>query len=160
MSGREKMQFCRRGFVLFSSACCLAGSVHGIAAQTSSKPTVQWTISRDDLALISTSLKYEGTLAPDLSSGTDTRGLPIIYILVGIITISNLADALLTLYQRGRGGGIVVQDSEKGLIIKRDDALPSDVMLIKNKNGIQVREISKIQNSTAIVDALKVVGAK
>jgi hypothetical protein len=121
---------------------------------------VVWSISNAELQLIGDTIKYKGELQPVASAGADSRGLPLLYLLIGTIVLPHLAETLFVLYQRISGSGIVVQDSDKGLLISRDVLLPSDVMVIKGKNGIDVKTIRKIPDSSVILQALKFSPAK
>jgi hypothetical protein len=144
----------------------LAGLLFGITAnyvlvtesfaQQTSPIGIQWTLSRSDLEAIRDSLKFDGEIQPDLSKGTDTRGLPLLYILVGTIVLPHLAEALLTLYQR-LGSGVVVQSTDGGLVVSRDPAVPSDMMILKGKDGIEIKAIRQIPNSSVILDMLKAI---
>jgi hypothetical protein len=125
-------------------------------SEAATSVSVRWAISREDLEALGDTLKFDGQITPDSSQGTDSRGLPLLYILVGSILLPHLAEVLLTLYQR-LGPGIVVQDSDKGLTISRDPAVPSDMMILKGKDGLQIRAIRQIPNSSAILDLLKAI---
>jgi hypothetical protein len=128
-------------------------------AQSPPSVGIKWMLSGDDLDALGDKLKFEGQITPDASRGADSRGLPLLYILVGTIVLPHLAEVLLTLYQR-LGDGIVVQNSDSGLVISRDPAVPSDMMILKGKDGVEIKAIRQIPNSSAILDLLRMIAGK
>jgi hypothetical protein len=113
-----------------------------------------------DLDAFADKVKYEGEAKADPTSGSDTKGLPLLYILVVTIALPYLAEALVTVYQRARSSGLVISEGSTGLVIRSDDAIPPDLLIIKDKNGIKLHEIRKPSDPSVLLPILSNVVSK
>jgi hypothetical protein len=84
----------------------------------------------------------------------DSRGGPLLVIIVGVIALVWLAEAILRLRREIRYGGIIVEDRGSRLRIRNDPRLPGRVIIIKDKNGVTVKELSGSVTTGELINAL------
>jgi hypothetical protein len=88
--------------------------------------------------------RYLG-VGPDRISpapGADAdRGGPVILIIVAIVLLVTLARSIVAAYRDFRYGGIIVEDTPRGLRIRHDRRIPGHVVIIKDRNGVTIREL-------------------
>jgi hypothetical protein len=69
------------------------------------------------------------------------RGGPVILIIVAIVLLVTLARSIVSAYRDFRYGGIIVEDTGRGLRIRHDRRIPGHVIIIKDRNGVTIREL-------------------
>lgn len=84
----------------------------------------------------------------------DSRGGPLLVIIAGVIALVWLAEAILRLRREIRYGGIIVEDRGTRLRIRNDPRLPGRVIIIKDKNGVTVKELSGGVTTGELINAL------
>jgi hypothetical protein len=68
---------------------------------------VRWHLPRDEVGLVVERLRFDGRLEPDLGTASGTRGLPAIYVLIGLLMLPKLIDGIVTVYRKNLYGGVV-----------------------------------------------------
>jgi hypothetical protein len=96
------------------------------------------------------------TTAPD---GSNDRAAPLLAIIVGAAALTVIADAIMSNYRDIRYGGLIVEDSGKHLSIRTDARLPARVIIIKDKRGVAVRELSGQASAKELVESLSKLDA-
>ena len=89
--------------------------------------------------------------APDAEP---VRGGPVVVLILAAVAVIMLARAIISIYRDVRYGGMIVQDVGGRLYIRHDRRLPGRVIIIKDRNGITVRELRGDVNPGDIVRAL------
>ncbi len=74
-----------------------------------------------------------------------TRGLPLVYLAVGVLLLPDLARSLLALYRDFKYGGTLIEVVNGKLVITQSDKLDADTVVIKEPSG----KISVHRNRTA-----------
>lgn len=69
------------------------------------------------------------------------RGGPLIVIIVAAVLLVVLARALVAAYRDFRYGGLIIQDTDRGLSVRSDRRIPGHVIIIKDRNGVTIREL-------------------
>lgn len=95
------------------------------------------------------------TTVPD---GSNDRAAPLLAIIVGATALTLLAEAIVSNYRDIRYGGIIVEDSGKHLSIRTDARLPARVIIIKDKRGVAVGELSGQPSAREVVENLSKLG--
>jgi hypothetical protein len=96
-------------------------------------------VPRKQVKTVREELNFEGKIIPDLSTVEDDRGLPLIYILIGAVTLTTLAKTLLEIYKDAKYGGVIVRRNEKGkLEVENDPALSSGIIIIDQGDDVKI----------------------
>lgn len=82
------------------------------------------------------------------------RGGPLLVIIFGVIALVYLAEAIIRIRRELRYGGIIVQDNGRRLSIRNDPRLPGNVIIVKDKNGVSVRELRGNITARELISAL------
>jgi hypothetical protein len=116
---------------------------------------IRWHVPRDEMPVIREKLYFEGEVKPDMDSASDTKGLPTMFLLVGVVLLRHLVDSIIALY-RGVRGGIVIKIKDDEVIITNDSRLPGNVILIIDKNGAELKRIDREPIPQELIDILSI----
>ena len=148
----------RRKFTKFAVISLIVAVFKWTEAYSQSNSVeIQWTLRRDLISDVTESIQFEGSIKPDISSEKDTRGLPLLYILAGIVSLPYLAEAILNIYREATTPGFVIRAGSGTLEIRNNPALPPNVMVIQNGSGVEVRRVYEIPSAASIVELIKAV---
>ena len=127
---------------LISSAIATAFSPPcGIAQAPETKAAVRWHLPSEDLPTIRRYLGEPLNVATDPESQADTRGLPVLVIVSIVAMIPDIAEALVRVYRDYKFGGVVVKTKNGELLIESDRSLPSNVVVVQNEKGVEVKKL-------------------
>jgi hypothetical protein len=110
----------------------------------------EWWVPAAEVAIVRNNLRYEGKETPQ----TDSRGVPVLVIFVGLTLLPYLANAVLALQRQITYGGVVVDTRSEPVKITHDKALDAGVILIIGKDGTKVVERDEITDPAKLVEAL------
>jgi hypothetical protein len=135
-----------RRFILIGASSVLFARFSGIRkvlannckTESCNLSSIEWHIPREQLKDVKVKLNFEGKVKSDPSSVKDTKGLPLIYILVGAVALAELAKTLLDIYRDVRFGGIIVKQENGKIRIDNDRRLSSGTIIISKKDGVEV----------------------
>lgn len=118
---------------------------------------ISWRVPREQVQTVRDELNFEGKITPDLTTIEDDRGLPLIYILIGLVTLSSLAKTLLDIYKEVEYGGVLIQRNNKGeLEIQNNPALSSGTIIIDQGDDVKIVFEEKDKPQTIeLIEALK-----
>lgn len=97
----------------------------------------EWRVSRSQVNIVKVGMDFDGKVVPDLATVTDTKGLPLVYILVGSASILQIAKTLLDVYRDFRYGGIVISGKDGEINIKNDARIAGGTIVVYDKNDIK-----------------------
>jgi hypothetical protein len=109
-----------------------------VRGQESESVDIQWRVPRKQVKEVREQLNFNGKITGDPSTIEDSRGLPLIYIFVGIVTLGQLAKTLLEVYRDVRYGGIVVRSENGKLQIENDPRFSSGTIIVQQKDKVEV----------------------
>lgn len=115
-------------------AALLIGLRRGHAEPTAA---IVWNVPRNQVPAIRETLDFNGTVTPDSHSPGNTRGLPLLFIFAGIVSLSSLANALASVYRDLRYGGVVVSARDGRIEINNDPRLSGGTMIVYG-DGVEV----------------------
>ena len=108
-------------------------------AQETESVRINWSVPSEQLSAVREDLNFGGQVIPDETSREDGRGLPLIYILIGAVTLGQLAKTLLEIYKDSKYGGVVLRKNKKGeLVIKNEPSLERGTIIIEQGSEIKV----------------------
>lgn len=110
----------------------------------------EWRVPAAEVGIVRNNLRYEGKETPQ----TDSRGVPVLIIFVGLTLLPYLANAVLALQRQITYGGVVVDTRSEPVKITHDKALDAGVILIIGKDGTKVVERDEITDPAKLVEAL------
>jgi hypothetical protein len=71
----------------------------------------------------------------DPASVDPTRGLPLIYIAVGVLLLPEIARTLVAAYREYKHGGVTIEVRGGKLVIATDERLPANTIVVKDATG-------------------------
>ena len=92
-----------------------------LLAQENETVTIKWRVPREQVPIVRDDLSFQREIIPDKSTIEDDRGLPLVYILIGVVALRSLAKTILDIYKDARYGGVIVKKNEKGEIVIEND---------------------------------------
>ncbi len=127
-----------------------------ILAEEDESISIQWRVPREQVPMVRDNLNFQGEIVPDKSTIEDDRGLPLVYIFVGVVTLGSVAKTVLDIYKDAKYGGIIIRRDEKGeLLIENNPSLDKGTIIIDQGDDIKV--ILKEDNqpkSTELIESL------
>jgi hypothetical protein len=115
---------------------------------------IRWHLPRDKVKVVRKSLRFDGDVIPDTESATDTKGLPFLYYVLGVVLIPYLADAVLEVYRDYKFGGLVVRVGDDEVLIGNDPRIDGGTIVILDDNGIEIFNQRNIEDPTELIKAL------
>ncbi len=124
--------------------------------QESESVDIRWRVPREKVRTVREQLNFEGEITGDPSTIEDSKGLPLIYILVGVVAIGQLARTLLEIYRDVKYGGIIVRNENGKVLIENDPRINSGTMIIQQGDDVQVifRDEDKVKPNE-VIEALQ-----
>ncbi len=125
-----------------------------LLAQENETVKIKWRVPREQVRMVREDLNFQGQITPDRSTIDDDRGVPLIYILIGLVSLEPLAKTLLNFYKDARYGGIIVRKNEQGeIVIENDKRLDKGTIVIDQGEEIEV--IFKENNEPQATELIK-----
>lgn len=110
-----------------------------ILAEEDESITIQWRVPREQVPTVRDNLEFQGEIIPDKSTIEDDRGLPLIYIFVGVVTLDSVAKTVLDIYKDAKYGGVIIRRDEKGeLLIENNPSLDKGTIVIDQGDDVKV----------------------
>ncbi|WP_287129859.1 hypothetical protein [Candidatus Cyanaurora vandensis] len=135
-------------------------SVHG---QENNVATIEWRLQREQVKKVRESLSFKGTIQGDPKTVEGSKGLPLVYILVGAVALAELAKTLLDLYRDVQYGAFIIyKDKKTGkLKIENDSKLPGGTIVVSQNDGkIQVLQAQQNPQILDLVKAMEAISKK
>lgn len=136
--------FSRRRIGLWLMGSFAALSTRPVRAAESDKSvTVDWVMPREQVELVNGVLKLGGEQIRGVpGSAEDTKGLPLLYVILGAVVVVALAEAILSIYRDAKYGGVSVDASSGKFVVQSNLAIPPGTVLIKDRDGqVRVHEL-------------------
>jgi hypothetical protein len=110
----------------------------------------EWRVPAAQVDIVRTNLQYQGQETPQ----TDSRGVPVLIVFVGVTLLPYLAKAILTVQRQIASGGVVVDTRSELVKITHDKALDAGVILIISNDGTKIIERDEITGPAKLIDAI------
>jgi len=147
--------------ILFFMALCIS-TQRVLASDNKERPAIiEWSVPAEMSVEIQESLGFKGLALPR-DATSDSRSPAVVYILIGAVALSSLADTLLKIYKDWKYGGIIVSRDARGrLVISNSPGLDSSIVILDRAKDAQI--IFRSQNRPdpkEIINALSALLAK
>lgn len=126
-----------------------------VQGQDTDSVDIQWRVPREQVRTIEDELNFDGEITGDKSTIEDSKGLPLIYILAGVVAVSQLARTLLEVYRDLRYGGLIVHSKDGKVLIDNDPRFSSGTLIIIQGEEVKVIQDNNKPQPTDVIDALK-----
>ena len=128
-----------------------------VRSQENESVNIQWRVPREQVRTVREQLDFEGEVTGDPATKENSRGLPLIYIFVGIVAIDKLARTLLDLYRNfSCPGAIIVRSENHKLFIENDPMQNCNLIIIKQEDG-NIEIINREQDNPSTIDLTKIL---
>jgi hypothetical protein len=114
--------------------------------------TVRWRVPREQVPAVRAEMAPDTEILADWAAVEDTKGLPLFYIFVAVVTLPYLADSLLAVYRKARYGGMVIDARGEELTIEFDPRLGGKMIL--RGDDVRVIEVDEVADPSDLLDAL------
>jgi hypothetical protein len=101
--------------------------------QVADSVSVEWLVPQSALQAAINSSHFEGTIKPGPNTPQD-KAVPVLVILAGVVAISYLADALVTVAKSIAYGGTIIDATVTPISIKHDTAMRAGTIVIFTAN--------------------------
>lgn len=99
---------------------------------------IEWSVPAEMSVDIQESLGFKGLVYPRETTNDD-RSPAVVYILIGAVALSSLADTLLRFYKDWRYGGMIVSRDTRGrLVVSNAPGLDSSIVILDRTKDVQV----------------------
>ncbi len=129
------------GFISRSSA----------AEISSGQRAIRWRVPKVYYETVKREFRFEGEIK---AGDKDEKGLPLVFIFVGVALLPYLAKAVLALRREIVYGGVVIDTRGETIDIVTDKSLSSGVIIVVSPEGTNLYERDEIENPTELVDVL------
>lgn len=133
------------GLATVSPAASLAA---GLAEDTPRR--IRWRVPIAHFDTVKENLRFEGTVEKE----TNEKGVTLVFLFVGAVLLTYLADAVLALRREVVYGGIVIDTRGSEIAITNDKRLDAGVIVVISPSGTELYERDEIENPTELVAAL------
>lgn len=119
-------------------------------SNSTQKYPFEWRVSIAHFNSVKRSLKFEG----EVKKEKNTKGLPVVYVIVGVVLLVYLAKSILALRRDIVHGGIVIDTRHGKLVVETNKALSGGVIMVVSDNGTTLYERDEIADPNELVAAL------
>jgi hypothetical protein len=120
------------------------------SADTGPKVSFQWRVPVAQYEAVKTTLHFTGTIDKE----RDKKGLPLVFIFIGVTILPYLADAILKIRQKLVQPGLKIDARGADIKIDIDSNLPRGTILLVDTSGAKIFEPDQISTSTELVKIL------
>lgn len=114
----------------------------------------RWRVPSAHYQTVEDALRFEGTVEEE----RDTKGLPLVFVFVGVALLPSLVDAVLTLRRKLVQPGLKIDARGTDIKIGVDATLPPGTILLCDKTGCKLYEPDQLTDPAKLAEAL--AGAK
>ena len=142
----------RASRVVVAVVVSLAATAGGVPAEEAVR--ILWRVPRDHVAEVRDELRLEGTITPDATTRDESRGLPLIYVFAGLVTLPSLVSAIGTAVRDVVCGGVVVENTDEGLAIRCEPSLGVGTVIVRSADEIKVERFNEVRDPSSLLEAL------
>jgi hypothetical protein len=162
----------RRRIVLIDAAVALSGTLLAPAlgfcqvgrkgtdsADAGQSISFEWELPEDFAKPVRARLGAAVERTTTAPASSSDRSAPVIVIIVGAAALTSLAQVIISSYRDVRYGGVIIEDRGESISIKTDPRLSSRVIIVKDKRGVTVHEMSGSPNAKDVLEGLSKLDA-
>ena len=120
------------------------------ASENNGPREFRWRVPKVHSETVSNELRFEGEVLTE----KDAKGVPLVFIYVGVVLIPYLAKAVLALRREIVYGGVIIDTRGKKIDIDTDKSLAGGVIIIVTSDGTQLYERDEIADPKELVSEL------
>jgi len=115
--------------------------------------SINWSIPSVEVESLKERMNFSGKITPDKTTAEDGRGLPLVYVFIGIVSLPYLADGLISAVRKATCGGVIVDNTQPTLTITCNKKLNG--MILRQKDGIEFKKFDSPPEPTELIGTLK-----
>jgi hypothetical protein len=127
-----------------------------VYAQAGDEVSFRWRVPTAHYETVKSSLIFKGTVEEE----HDTKGLPLIFIFIGVTLLPSLIDAIITLRRKLVEPGLKIDTRDKEVKIDVDSDLPRGSILLIDKKGAKLIEPDQLTVPSELTKVLADAMAK
>jgi hypothetical protein len=126
----------RRVILALGLAPFVSGRSMAESGSSTEPVRIEWEVPAERLLSAQTAVGFASAqIHADEKSAKSTKGLPLLYILSGVVLLPELAKGLVDVYKEWAFGSTIVDATDENLIITHDPKGSSDVVIVKGSDG-------------------------
>jgi hypothetical protein len=137
----------------------LVGSMATSEAIANESVRIEWGVPRDLVAEVRDELHLDGTITGDKTTASDSKGLPLIYIFAGFVSLPSLVSAIRTAIRDVTCGGVVVEETGGELAIRCEPSLGVGTVVIRDAQGTRIERFEEVREPGPLLDSLTRLGS-
>jgi hypothetical protein len=110
----------------------------------------EWRVPVAQYDLVKSNLQFDG----DIKTESDTKGLPFVFIFIGLTLLPSLADAVLKVRNKLIRPGVKIDARDKDVKVEIDPSLPKDTILTVDGTGAKLYDRDEIPDAETLVQTL------
>ena len=110
----------------------------------------QWRVPIAHFETVNQELVFDGEIKQEL----DAKGVPLLYVFVGVALLPYLAKAIIALVKDIIYGGVIVDTRGETIKIYTDKSLPTGATVVVRKNETIIIERNEITGPTELIEAI------
>jgi hypothetical protein len=118
--------------------------------EISQKVAFRWRVPIAQSEIVKNTLKFNGNIETE----QDKKGLPLVFIFIGVSLLPSLVDAILTLRQKLVQPGLKIDARGSEIKIDVDPNLPRATVLLVDKSGAKIYEPDQLSTPTELIKVL------
>lgn len=149
----------RRLLLLSASAACVAKVLRPDVLWAQETRTdegedrsykLRWRVSTAHFESVRDTLHFDGEITTEM----DQKGIPLVFVFVGVVLIPYLADAVLALRRDMVYGGLVIDARAAEIVIENDPRLDGGTIVVVTAQGTKIYDREEIGNPSDLIAAL------
>lgn len=153
------MLFTRSVVTLIASSWVVAAVGSVSLAANSDQINIHWRVPREDVGMVREQLRFAGQITPDETTRDDNRGLPLIYVFAGFVSLPYLVDALIAAARGATCGGVVIDGAASDITIVCEPRLDGGIVVVRSPEGIEVQRFEMLPDPSDLLGALNTLKA-
>jgi len=133
----------------------LLNAPYPTASASEESTLITWRLPREQIQKMRDELQLkDGTFTPDETTQDDTKGLPLIYFVAGVVTLPALVSAIATAVRDVWCGGVLVEETDDGLTVSCEPSISIGTVVVRDKNGVKVHQSDNFKDPSPLLKAL------
>lgn len=116
---------------------------------------IEWRVPRENVSVLREDLVFDGQITPDPATAQDTKGLPLIYVFVGLVALPDLVTGITNAVREVACGGAVIELDGEGLSIRCEPALGLNTVVVRDADGVDIKQFDQTNDPSRLLQALE-----
>ncbi len=112
--------------------------------------SLRWRVNKAHIETVRDNLVFEG----EIEIEKDQKGLPLVFVFVGVVLLPYLADAVLALRRDMVYGGLLIDARGPEVVIENDQRIDGGTIVVVTAEGTEIYYREDIRDPSELISAL------